>query len=549
MNNIWDILQIEPTRDKRTIKWAYAARAKLVHPEEKPEEFAELYQAYQLALKYAGNQSAQAEPPAREPSQNLQQPELSYSGDYGLHSFFSDSLKRQEQDLELFSLRWDMFSRRLGIGEADKEWVEYLKSEEFKRIQWNPIVVEQIAQEVKRKLCYWSKDQLVLWDAYGFQEEGPPQEIPEVRFLYETLYPAYQSHKQTEFNLEREKRQQEEKEQVLEHRKTLIRAAIICLCILIPFLIYRKATSESQYLNNYMTQKYPDTLFEKIEKKKLTDSVSAYYFSAREHPDIRITARVRKKDSSFEVNEDYGEQLVEHYARQYGFELTCEYRETSYRGYRSEKARYVIYYPDIENLGGFCRGLLEMLDKEEKLAFLNQMAICPQGILYPDWVIEGGHSQLPEEQYYIVDEITDSWQLEQRLREAYIDYMYNYEAWNLTPEQRAAWDADYVARGRIREAGQTVPDDLLFLEEQYGIYIPFYSKSIDNYAEIGSYQTYSYKTATYTTVGNAYQLLKTAGADITIREDRSGFIVNVEGTPYAFGDEEEVSMRHVLDLI
>lgn len=53
MKNCWDILGIGPTTDKKTIKRAYAAKTREIHPEEKPEEFKQLYEAYQAALKYA----------------------------------------------------------------------------------------------------------------------------------------------------------------------------------------------------------------------------------------------------------------------------------------------------------------------------------------------------------------------------------------------------------------------------------------------------------------------------------------------------------------
>ena len=51
--DMWKILGIEPTTDKRAIKRAYAAKTKETHPEEKPEEFKRLYEAYQTALGYA----------------------------------------------------------------------------------------------------------------------------------------------------------------------------------------------------------------------------------------------------------------------------------------------------------------------------------------------------------------------------------------------------------------------------------------------------------------------------------------------------------------
>ena len=52
-NQIFDILGIEPTSDKRLIKKAYAQKVKECHPEESPEEWQQLHEAYEAALKYA----------------------------------------------------------------------------------------------------------------------------------------------------------------------------------------------------------------------------------------------------------------------------------------------------------------------------------------------------------------------------------------------------------------------------------------------------------------------------------------------------------------
>lgn len=51
----WRILGIEKTDDKRAIKKAYAMRARDVHPEEHPDEFRKLHEAYEYALQYADN--------------------------------------------------------------------------------------------------------------------------------------------------------------------------------------------------------------------------------------------------------------------------------------------------------------------------------------------------------------------------------------------------------------------------------------------------------------------------------------------------------------
>lgn len=48
--NAWEILGIEPTSDKKTIKRAYAKLLKQYHPEENPEKFKKIQAAYQQCL-------------------------------------------------------------------------------------------------------------------------------------------------------------------------------------------------------------------------------------------------------------------------------------------------------------------------------------------------------------------------------------------------------------------------------------------------------------------------------------------------------------------
>ena len=51
--NAWRVLGLEPTRDVAAIRRAYAVAARRYHPEEQPEEFQRVHDAYQQALAYA----------------------------------------------------------------------------------------------------------------------------------------------------------------------------------------------------------------------------------------------------------------------------------------------------------------------------------------------------------------------------------------------------------------------------------------------------------------------------------------------------------------
>ena len=51
--NVFEILEIEPTEDKKKIKKAYASLARKYHPEEQPEKWKEIHDAYTMAMRIA----------------------------------------------------------------------------------------------------------------------------------------------------------------------------------------------------------------------------------------------------------------------------------------------------------------------------------------------------------------------------------------------------------------------------------------------------------------------------------------------------------------
>ncbi|MDE7325092.1 MAG: J domain-containing protein, partial [Lachnospiraceae bacterium] len=59
MNQIWEVLGIAPTSDKRAIRSAYSVLVKQCHPEEDPQGFQKLHGAYQAAMEYAAKNEEQ----------------------------------------------------------------------------------------------------------------------------------------------------------------------------------------------------------------------------------------------------------------------------------------------------------------------------------------------------------------------------------------------------------------------------------------------------------------------------------------------------------
>lgn len=63
MEDIWEILGIEPSHDASVIKRAYAQQTHRYHPEENPEMFLRLRKAYQAAMAYCDSVSQQGQAP------------------------------------------------------------------------------------------------------------------------------------------------------------------------------------------------------------------------------------------------------------------------------------------------------------------------------------------------------------------------------------------------------------------------------------------------------------------------------------------------------
>lgn len=74
--NIWETLGIEPTTDVKLIRRRYADLVRLYHPEDQPEIYQEIVEAYQEALTYARSRKARPENRLRKASDSQKATEL-----------------------------------------------------------------------------------------------------------------------------------------------------------------------------------------------------------------------------------------------------------------------------------------------------------------------------------------------------------------------------------------------------------------------------------------------------------------------------------------
>lgn len=74
--NIWETLGIEPTTDVKLIRRRYAELVRLYHPEDQPEIYQEIVEAYQKALTYARSRNTKPENSLRKASDSQEATEL-----------------------------------------------------------------------------------------------------------------------------------------------------------------------------------------------------------------------------------------------------------------------------------------------------------------------------------------------------------------------------------------------------------------------------------------------------------------------------------------
>ena len=477
--NIWELLDIAPTTDKKAIRRAYAARSKVFHPEERPEEFRQLYEAYQAALTYArlasaGHDAAEAENPHQQdgfhqqetfpgqenPRQRQTSPEQESlrqqqtspnpdnsrhpqaSQDQALLSYFAASQTRQEERLTAFYQYWEESQSPYKNPPVLAWWQDYLASEDFQSIRWNPNLVQFLTENIERKFYYGGDEiKLLFGDAYGFREEEEDERKyqGDLLKLRKCLFQALENQKRELLHAQRQL--DYEKKQRL--YKRLLVAGILFVLLLIPLDILYKQEGGRRYLSQYMARQYPGTEFSQPKRaRKLPYGKIRYHLHSLSHPDLLITADVtyRENDRSYQVSEDYSPLLLKYYASQYG--LTCGQTVSGYSW--AEMQSGVLYYPDIDQIHDFCETVTSMFQEHEELAQLTPVGFCGEKLLFPDVLLQGGvyGFSFPESQFYEPWTMNAS-DLEAQIREAFISYMFLYEAWNLTPAQYEQWGNTY----------------------------------------------------------------------------------------------------------
>lgn len=523
MITIWDILEIDPTSDKRVIKKAYAARVKEIHPEEKPEEFQMLYKAYQAAMKQVQNAEKRENDriPGMEGKKEDAEKKPGWEDD--LLSYFEEQKGMEKERVEEASESLKNLWRKFREPEEKEKLTAYFRSEAFRSVQWHPQVVRLLAREFP-KLSYSQSDVWqFFWELYGFQEEKPAYE--EAGKFWDILNAARKQWEQEQVDRALYERRRQEEIKLEELLRKIRWAVCILVAILFFFLICHCVTADQRYIAKEMAEKYPGAVFSKPRRgEKDEEGTRCYNFTSSVHPDMEITACVKRwtHNSGHDILiEDYGAQVLGSYAEQYGIKVGVT--KNIYQWESVYENFGILYYPagDLEQLNDFSEKVCRMFQEHEELQLPGFVGICMEDALYEEAMMARARADimLSDDQFFRPWEMTEE-ELAQKVKEAYIEYMFNYEPWKLTLQ-------------RYRELGPKYEQMCGRLEGQDRWYDLYVSGERICGLCIRDFEYYGWKMS----VGNAYYYLLLQEADISVPEDGTGFDLREKGETIHFGEE------------
>lgn len=171
--DIWTVLGIEPTKDKKIIQQAYAEKLKIYHPEEAPEEFQHLQEAYHAAIEYAKGRSALSHAYS-----DVQKPVR--------------KIKKAADSAEMF-MESDIKKKRIvrqhkGIEEEIREELEKREAEEQKpeKEQIPEYIIELATADVHALKAEDIKKYVILLKNQLLKRKGK-ENLKELEYLFDTI--------------------------------------------------------------------------------------------------------------------------------------------------------------------------------------------------------------------------------------------------------------------------------------------------------------------------------------------------------------------------
>lgn len=552
--NIWDILELSPTTDKKTIKRAYARLAKLCHPEEKPEEFRQLYEAYQMALAYADRVEAGAAPgvPPEIPQDfvkavrtdpvlpELVPPEQSESPlDEEFEQAFQDAARARqeaEEKRDRVILQWQEFYKNRRNEQVYQQWMVFVESDEFREISADRALIREILSCFQWEWFPQGDIYEQMWKVYRFDQSEPEHDQDELQELYKCLKNKISYLKLSQKQAHKNQRQGQKRDWISQ-----VAAVFFAVVVMGGLLIAVKAihwhmenVDQRMYQAavDHLAEQYPFVEFTVTEEyRRFGEDYRGYTGYSNEYPNVGSTVWVKKSErqDGYAAVDDYWEDMFCLYAGEY--DLQC----VVYREQPDAEGILMFYYPGIDDDEAelFLTRFYQFMDSPAVKRFDIEIRIsfAPLGIIFPSMMVAGNSGDMIGGLEYRSDNLPEAEELRRRITETYLSYMYNYESWNLSEDQTEQYIDLFFDRFPSKRPVIPVKHPVI---------------SIDHIKEVFRQSGYPLHTVWHRdelrycmTIGNLYYYLKFSGADIRVSPDGSGFVVSRDGQNYVFGRDGE----------
>lgn len=566
--DIWKILQMEPTEDKKAIRRAYARLSKSCHPEDAPEEFQVLYNAYQKALLWAEESAGGKEEKDERESALSVLPGHGKDGSEPcprrdgctdrekILELFRQQKKEQEAKRSVFAGAWKAYVIKQSVRADDLYWEEFLESTDFLEIRSDPWVVDKLLEEIGQCLYFREESSMKLWEVYGFDAYGfrDPAECegflgPEHMRLYRYLLPVrklYEAKEDARRLKEQEERRKNEKRLCWQRRKRRAAAVLAGVVTAVGmFLLMSAPVLDAARLREaaeeYVSACYPHTSFtDYAETEKKTGGIRTVRLQSKEVPGLSISLDMERDGwfGGFAVKADhFPEELCERLGEQYG--LSFAYEETEGG---NPPWNLIVSFEGMDGIDRLKEPLGALAGDPVFSGVMRGLPVffCPEDALYGEFFMYGGEGGLPAGQSYRAGELPEAGRLCEALRMDYAVYLYNYESWHLSPLIKERYEASYRAlltdtgnaaaagSGLSKEPGPGQADgevEKRVLETIRELELP-----------VATYQGEAGAGKRgFITVGNLYLYCTAAGIDVTVYSDGRGFRASQNGCLYFFG--------------
>ena len=153
--NVFEILEIEPTEDKKKIKKAYASLARKYHPEEQPEKWKEIHDAYTMAMRIADGEENVSffleKDTAWEVSQDRQNVTIPRAPEQEVNQIVAKHLEKIEKRKQQEEQRREEDREKREKKSPERKQAEEQRPPESRRQEENPVVAKHLEKIEKRK--------------------------------------------------------------------------------------------------------------------------------------------------------------------------------------------------------------------------------------------------------------------------------------------------------------------------------------------------------------------------------------------------------------